>query len=157
MKLIRPQALDIPHVVITDRDPNGLNPPRVRRRLINLARLVDDGVDYSALDADEVIARAEQLGYFVNGSTLEPELFSGGLSEAMQDVISEELSLGPRTRDALQAWVDDPDTLDESGLIALVQRVGKGRFAQALAPCVSDDTCPDYIRRALEHIRDAVA
>ena len=157
VKLLRPQALGIPHVILTDRDPNGTKPPRVRRRLISLARLVEVGVDYSAFDADEVIARGEKLGHFVNGSTLEPELFAWGLSEAMQDVISQELSVSPRTRDALQGWVDDPDTLDESRLIALIERVGKGRFAQALAPYVSDDTCPDYIRCSLEHIRDAVA
>ncbi len=30
-------------------------------------------------------------------------------------------------------------------------------FAQALAPHVDEDTCPDYIRQALEHIRDALA
>jgi putative ATP-dependent endonuclease of OLD family len=38
-----------------------------------------------------------------------------------------------------------------------IERIGKGRFAQALAPSVSADTCPDYVRQALEHIRDAVA
>ena len=74
----------------------------------------------------------------------------------MQTIIEEELAIGQETREALQEWVDDPDTLDEDHLIALIERVGKGRFAQALAPHVSDDTCPDYIRQALERIRDAV-
>ena len=156
VKLLRPQALDIPHVILTDRDPNGRGPPRVRRRLINVARLVEDGVDYEPLDADAVIARAEPLGYFVNGNTLEPELFAEGLAEAMQTVIEQELAIGKNTRDTLQEWVDDPDALDEDRLIRIIERVGKGRFAQALATYVSEDTCPDYIRRALEHIRDAV-
>ena len=156
VKLLRPQALAIPHVIMTDRDPNGRRPPRVRRRLINVARLVENGVDYEDLDSEDVIARAERLGYFVNGNTLEPELFAEGLAEAMQMVINQELSLSRGTRDALQEWVDGPDTLDEYRLITLIERIGKGRFAQALAPHVSDDTCPDYIRRALEHIRDAV-
>ena len=93
----------------------------------------------------------------VNSNTLEPELFTGGLAEAMQEVIGEELSIGDDTREELQGWVDDPDTLDEDALIALIERVGKGRFAQALAPSVTSDTCPDYIRQALEHIRDAAA
>jgi putative ATP-dependent endonuclease of the OLD family len=75
----------------------------------------------------------------------------------MQTVIEEELSIGEESRDALQEWVDDPDALDEDKLIDLIERIGKGRFAQALASHVSEDTCPDYIRRALEHIRDAVA
>lgn len=156
VKLLGPLGLNIPHVILTDRDPNGTSHPRVRRRLINVLQLREDGVNYRRLDADAVIARAEPFGYFVNNNTLEPELFAGGLGEAMQEVIAEELSIGDDTRDELQGWVDDPDTLDEDALIALIERVGKGRFAQALAPSVTEDTCPDYIRQALEHIRDAV-
>jgi putative ATP-dependent endonuclease of the OLD family len=157
VKLLGPQGLDIPHVILTDRDPVAGKPPLVRRRLINVLRLVEDGVNYLPLDADAVIARARPFGYFVNGSTLEPELFTEGLAGAMQKVIEEELSLAEQTSEAVQGWVDDSDTLDEDRLIGLFERVGKGRFAQALAPHASRDTCPDYIRRALEHIRDAVA
>jgi putative ATP-dependent endonuclease of OLD family len=156
VKLLGPQGLNIPHVILTDRDPNGTKPPLVRRRLINVLRLVEDGVNYAPLDADAVIARAEPFGYFVNSNTLEPELFTGSLSEAMQEVIEQELSIGQMTRDLIQGWVDDTDTLDEEQLIKLIERIGKGRFAQALAPHVDEDTCPDYIRQALEHIRDAV-
>lgn len=157
VKLLGPQGLNIPHVILTDRDPNGTKPPLVRRRLIKVLSLVENGVDYTPLDADAVIARAEPLGYFVNGNTLEPELFCGGLADAMREVIEEELSIKQATRDLLQGWVDDTDTLDEEKLIKLIERVGKGRFAQALAPYVEEDTCPDYIRKALEHIRDALA
>lgn len=157
VKLLGPQGLNIPHVIMTDRDPNGDNPPFVRRRLVNLLQLVEDGVNYTRLDADAVIARAAPFGYFVNGNTLEPELFAGGLAEAMQEVIEQELPIGDATRNRIQGWVDDPDTLDDERLLSLIERIGKGRFAQALAPHVSDDNCPDYIRQALEHIRDAVA
>jgi putative ATP-dependent endonuclease of OLD family len=109
------------------------------------------------MDAATVIARARRFGYFVNGNTLEPELFTGGLAEAMQETIEEELSIGDETRETLQGWVDDPDEIDEDALIGLIERIGKGRFAQALAERVTADDCPDYIRHALEHIRDAVA
>src|SRR3546814_20094291 len=71
----------------------------------------------------------------------------------MQEVIEEEFSIGDGTREELQGWVDDPDTLDEDALIALIERVGKGRFAQALARHVAVDTCSDYIRQPLVHIR----
>lgn len=156
VKLLGPEGLNIPHVILTDRDPNGTKPPLVRRRLINVLRLVEDGVNYAPLDADAVIARAEPFGYLVNSNTLEPELFTGGLAEAMQEVIEQELSIGQATRDLVQGWVDDTDSLDEEQLIKLIERIGKGRFAQALAPHVDEDTCPDYIRQALEHIRDAI-
>jgi putative ATP-dependent endonuclease of the OLD family len=58
VKLLGPQGLDIPHVILTDRDPVAGKPPLVRRRLINVLRLVEDGVNYLPLDADAVIARA---------------------------------------------------------------------------------------------------
>ena len=75
----------------------------------------------------------------------------------MQNVIEQELAINQATRKRVQGWVDDPSMLDEERLLALIERIGKGRFAQALAPHASEDNCPDYIRRALEHIRDAVA
>jgi putative ATP-dependent endonuclease of OLD family len=157
VKLLGPQGLSIPHVILTDRDPNGARHPFVRGRLIRVLQVVEDGVDYRPLDGDAIIARAEPFGYFVNTNTLEPELWAGGLAEDMQTVLLQELALAQETQDEIDSWVDDPDTLDEDRLIALIERVGKGRFAQALAEHVTEDTCPDYIRRALEHIRDAVA
>ncbi len=157
VNLLGPQGLNIPHVILTDRDPNGASAPRVRRRLINVLELRERGIDYRHMDADAVIARAARFGYFVNSNTLEPVLFTGGLAEAMQEIIEEELPIGDAKRAELQKWVDDLDDLDEDGLLALIERIGKGRFAQALAPQVDDDTCPDYIRRALEYIRNAVA
>lgn len=157
VKLLGPLGLNIPHVILTDRDPNGAKPPLVRRRLINILRLVEDGVDYVPLDADAIISRAERFGYFVNSNTLEPELFIGGLADEMKAILEAELSLRQATRETIQEWVDDTDELDEEKLIGLIERIGKGRFAQALAAHASEETCPDYIRQALEHIRDAVA
>ena len=157
VKLLGPQGLNIPHVILTDRDPNGANPPLVRRRLINILSLLETGVDYEPLDADAVIACAKPFGYFVNGNTLEPELFIGGMAGAMQEVIEQELRINEKNRDLVQSWVDDTDNLDAERLIKLIERIGKGRFAQALAPHVSDETCPGYVRQALEHIRDAVS
>lgn len=157
VKLLGPHGLNIPHVILTDRDPNGARQPLVRRRLIRLLELVEAEIDYRSLDVDAVIARAEPFGYFVNTNTLEPELWAGGLAEDMQAVIIRELTLGQEMQDEIQGWVDDPDELDEERLISLIERIGKGRFAQALAPDVSEDTCPTYIRQALEHIRDAIA
>ena len=110
------------------------------------------------METDDVIELAEEFGYFVNENTLETELFAGGLAESMRDVIQQELpQLRQATREALQQWVDDLDQVDEERLLKLIERIGKGRFAQALARSVSEDTCPLYIRSALEHIRNAVA
>ncbi|HCE8555982.1 TPA: AAA family ATPase, partial [Pseudomonas aeruginosa] len=157
VKLLGPKGLNIPHVILTDRDPVNGKPPLAHRRLINLLNEVDDEYGYDDLDIDEVLKYAAEFGYFVNESTLESDLFAAGMTEAMKSVIEQELPLRQVTRDALQEWVDDPDQVDEDRLLKLIERIGKGRFAQALAPSVSEDVCPAYIRSALEHIRDAVA
>lgn len=157
VKLLGRQGLNIPHVILTDRDPNGANPPFVRQRLIKVLQLVEEGVDYAPLNADAVIARGEALGYFVNSNTLEPELFAGGLGAPMLEVIEQELSINQASRDLVQGWIDDPGTLDVARLVGIIERIGKGRFAQALSPHVNEGTCPAYIRRALEHIRNAVS
>lgn len=157
VKLLGSKGLDIPHVILTDRDPVEGKQPLVRRRLINLLDVVDEDNGHDDMDADEVIQFAQDYGYFVNENTLETELFSGGLAEAMQKVIEEELSLKQVTKDALQQWVDDVDQVNETRLLNLIERIGKGRFAQALAPSVSEENCPAYIRSAIEHIRNAVA
>ncbi|WP_429013050.1 ATP-dependent nuclease [Comamonas sp. 4034] len=157
VKLLGSGGLDIPHVILTDRDPITSKQPLVRRRLISVLDVLEDGIDHERMNADEVIERAKEYGYFVNDNTLETELFAGGLAEAMQGVIEEELPLKPMTKAALQKWVDDVDQVDEAHLLRLIERIGKGRFAQALAGSVSKDDCPAYIRSALEHIRNAVA
>ncbi len=157
VKLLGPKGLNIPHVILTDRDPVNGKPPLAHRRLINLLNEVDDEYGYDDLDIDEVLKYAAEFGYFVNESTLESDLFAAGMTEAMKSVIEQELPLRQVTRDALQEWVDDPDQVDEDRLLKLIERIGKGRFAQALAPSVSEAVCPAYIRSALEHIRDAVA
>ena len=156
VKLLGPRGLNIPHVILTDRDPMENGPPLVRRRLINILEVFEEDVDHEGMDADEVIELAREYGCFVNETTLEPELFTGGLGEAMKSVIEQELSPRQATLNRIQAWVDDTDQLDNVQLLKLIERIGKGRFAQALAPSVSEDVCPDYIREALEYICDAV-
>ncbi|MDS7745678.1 ATP-dependent endonuclease, partial [Klebsiella pneumoniae] len=85
------------HVILTDRDPIAGREPLVRRRLINILGVLEGDVDHDDMDTDEVIARAGEYGCFVNEITLEPELFTGGLAEAMQSVIERELSLAQVT------------------------------------------------------------
>ncbi len=156
VKLLGPHGLDIPHVILTDRDPVNGRPPLVHRRLANVLDVVEPDDDHSGWGVDDVLGRAGELGYFVNENTLEPELFTGGLAESMQQVIERELNLKKKSLDDLQSWVDDPDALDEGRLLGMIERIGKGRFAQALANSVTEHNCPDYVRAALEHIRDAV-
>jgi putative ATP-dependent endonuclease of OLD family len=156
VKLLGTAGLNIPHVVLTDRDPVADKPPRALQRVRGLLEVAAPEEDHAALDEGGVFRRGEREGYFVNGNTLEPVLFELGLHKAMQNILVSQLSLSQNAQDALRGWVDDPDELDPAWLVRLIDRVGKGRFAQLLAPTVTVAVCPSYIRRALERIRDAV-
>ncbi|MBN0691151.1 ATP-dependent endonuclease, partial [Pseudomonas aeruginosa] len=70
VKLLGPRGLNIPHVILTDRDPMAVGEPLVRRRLINILDVLEGDVDHDDMDTDEVIARAGVYGCFVNEITL---------------------------------------------------------------------------------------
>lgn len=156
-KLIGSSGLDIPFVILTDFDPNGIKPPLCRRRLISILSVLEPTVDHHEHNPAEVIAAAMHHGVHVNRSTLEIELFSSGLGPAMLAVLQAELLLSQASRTKVQGWIDQPTTLDADNLISLIERVGKGRFAQSLSPHITAAACPDYMRIALETIRNAVS
>jgi putative ATP-dependent endonuclease of the OLD family len=157
VKLLGPTGLNMPHVLLTDRDPLPNGTPRARRRIQGLLEIVEPGTPCGDLPDAEVFQHGERHGYFVDARTLEPDLFHEGLAEAMQEILLAELRLGREYREMLAGWVQAPDTLEPDILLTLVERVDKGRFAQLLAPSVDFLTCPDYMRRALERICNAVA
>lgn len=157
VKLLGPTGLSIPHVILTDLDPTDAGTPLARRRLINILEVVEPGPAYADLADAAIFRRGERHGIFLNTGTLEPELFAAGMGRAMSRILRDELPLRPATQTALDGWVADPATLDADRLIKLIERVGKGRFAQRLAARVTAARCPAYIRSALERIRDVGA
>lgn len=157
VKLVGPKGLGVPHVILTDLDPVSGRAPLACSRLVRLLEIVITDDEWDKLDETQPWDLGEEYGYFVNDSTLEVELFEAGLGGGIQTIIETELPIGPKIKLALAGWVDDPGSLEEKCLLGLIERIGKGRFAQALAPYVTEETCPEYISKALEHIRDAVA
>ncbi|MFZ2999750.1 MAG: AAA family ATPase [Undibacterium umbellatum] len=156
IKLVGPEGLDIPYVVITDLDPMEDSSPLALQRLITLLEISMTDAEFSELDEEEPWEAGEEHGYFVNNSTLEIELFEAGLGSSMQMVFELEYRLQAATRAAITGWVNGTEPLDNRRLLRLIDRIGKGRFAQALAPYVTATDCPDYIRNALEYIHVAV-
>lgn len=157
VKLLGQQGLNIPFVILTDRDivdtkDYGLS--RVKR----LLTIIQPEMDFTTKTPPQIIAAGKVAGIFLNGSTLEVELFRDNLAAEIQAVLLDELNLNEGAQGDLQTWVDDPDEVDVEQLLKWIDRVGKGRFAQRLAGEVTlADECPDYVRRALERIRDAIA
>ena len=157
VKLLGLDGLKIPHVLLTDLDPREERPPLARRRITNLLRVADADLNLEELDEDALFRNGRERGYFVNSSTLELELYNAGMNDAMITVLSQELGVGRRRRRELRDRVIGLDGLDEKELLRLIDRVGKGRFAQSLCGHASEDVCPEYIRNALVRIRDAVS
>jgi len=156
IKLVSGNSLSIPHVVLTDLDPIQGSRPLARKRIEKLLGIAD-ATDLSAMTDAAVFASGVAQGYFVNRHTLEVELFNAGLGTAMLEILESELRLRPATVARVDGWVMNPGTLDPENLLSLIERVGKGRFAQALASYVVAANIPRYIRSAIERIRDDVA
>lgn len=157
VKLLGRQGLNIPFVILTDRDLVGTKDYGVSR-VKKLLRILQPALATATMEPTQVLSAGREAGIFVNGSTLETELFEDNLAAEIQTVLLGQLSLNDAHQEELQSWVDDSDELDADKLLTWIERIGKGRFAQKLAEHVAvPDDCPTYIRRALERIRDAVA
>jgi len=157
VKLLGLGGLAIPHVVLTDLDPVNGRSPLALRRVQKLLEIVEPSPAYDELADAAIFRRGERHGIFVNTNTLKLELFTTKLRTKMVRVLKAELSPGTRTRATFEGWEADPATVDVDSLIKLIERVGKGRFAQRIASAARERHCPAYLRAALERIRDAVA
>ncbi|MGF6349529.1 ATP-dependent nuclease [Variovorax sp. W2I14] len=156
VKLVGPDSLDIPFIVLTDRDPVGDGSPLAYGRVSKLLKhLGMDDEDLDEYDADGLFEYAENDGIFVNSTTLEVDLFEAGMGAAMAAVFAKAASTyGPKRQAMVKQWLDDPASLDEDKFLGLVENVGKGRFAQALAGHVKAAHCPEYMKKAFTFIQN---
>jgi putative ATP-dependent endonuclease of OLD family len=157
LKLLGARGLAIPHVVLTDWDPIANGTALGQRRIQRLLALVDPGRDHTVLDEGATSARGVRFGLYTNTDTIEVDLFRSGMGASMRDILLSEMRLSAGAQSALESWVNDPAALNRERLLNLIERVGKGRFAQKLAVQVSEATCPKYIKRALRRILRAVS
>lgn len=152
VRLVGPDALDIPFVILTDRDPQDGKEPLA---LLRVRDILEEWLDEEDIESgvDDLFRQAAMEGIFVNERTLEVELFHAGMGSAMAAVLKKHANTWGTTRQTLmQGWLDDFDALDEDKLLKWIDEVGKGRFAQALAGSATLAHCPDYIKRALKHV-----
>lgn len=157
LKLVGPDALNIPFVILTDLDPTDderlpLAFARVRE-ILALWMEQEDINEYAKFD--DIWEDGEMNGVFVNDNTLEVELFQAGMGAAMASILKKHSnSWGPKRRAAMTGWINDPTTLNESKLLSWIGEVGKGRFAQAIAGSATEAVCPDYIKKALKYVKN---
>jgi putative ATP-dependent endonuclease of OLD family len=106
-------------------------------------------------DYDSFCEACEEYGIFSNLHTLEVDLFQSDFRPAVIATLRE-AGLSAERKEWLQSWEADPETVDAEKLLALIEDVGKGRFAQRLATKVRDLDPPDYIERAIRYVADRV-
>lgn len=153
VKLLGDDGLRLPFAILTDfdlkEDGTSLGMARVHKLLKEM--LPEEEVQ--EVNEGERLGRAEELGIFLNSSTLEIDLFMCGCHQSMCETIKELTEIGA-ARARADAWRNDPDSLDKSKFLNDIKDIGKGRFAQCLASHIERDgcPCPDYIRKAILYV-----
>jgi putative ATP-dependent endonuclease of OLD family len=156
VKLVGPDALDIPFVILTDLDPQDSDAPLAFARVRDILALwmAQEDIDQYE-EFDDIWEDGEANGIFVNDKTLEVELFQAGMGPAMVPILQKHAKTWGDQRNAMMnRWIGAPDTLDEDKLLGWVGEVSKGRFAQALAGSATAAVCPEYIRKALAYVKN---
>lgn len=156
VKLVGPDTLAIPFVILTDLDPQDAGEPLAFDRVRDILALSMEQEDIDQYEEfDDIREDGELNGIFVNDKTLEVELFQAGMGPAMEPILQKHAKTwGAKRKAMMKGWTDDPTTLDEDKLLGWVGEVSKGRFAQALAGSATAVVCPEYIKKALTFVKN---
>ena len=156
-KVLGPDALDVPFAIMTDRDPvEGGRPRSVSRLAPLLRRRVDEETVRAAEESGAFFDLAKKHGFYVNSNCLEIDLWELGADKAICQTL-EELATGEAMRSRAQTWAQDTNSVDFDDLLADIERIGKGRFAQRLCSHVADPSlCPSYITGAIRFVEGRI-
>ncbi|MCK1733010.1 AAA family ATPase [Bradyrhizobium sp. 138] len=165
-------GLRIPFAVITDWDPiedEEQKRPLGYNRAMKLTKLIhaaNEGTEaaekltksIAALDGayNKMSDEWDKIGIFTGGNTLEVDLFK---VKAIKPLIIETLiesGLSKKKKALVDEWAKDSDGLDQAEYLTMIERIGKGRFAQRLASRVGDANPPGYISRAIKYVAQRV-
>ena len=160
-------AMGIPFAILTDWDLRDGATARGHARAGNLVRTIEraknEGQVPAAVaarlgDDDEDARRtlAAEYGVFTNSDTLEVDLFRDDDFRDLVIATLREYGFGQTRSGLIDGWEADPDTLDNKAFLAMVETIGKGRFAQRLASRMTGEAPLTYIRDAIRFVRDRV-
>ena len=159
-------GLDIPFAVITDWDPQDSGKPLGYNRSLRLVREIEkirtgkepeEIIEHleSIRDYDDFATECEKFGVFTNADTLEISLFEERFAEAMIATLRER-KISEKQKKIINDWETDPNTLDAKKLLNMIERIGKGRFAQRLISHMDEIEPPAYIRDAIKFVANRV-
>ncbi len=160
-------GLDVPFAVVTDWDPqdSGREPLGYNRSLslvheiekIRTGKEPEEVIEYLELieDYNDFGTECEKFGVFTNADTLEISLFEEGFAEAVIATLRER-KRSEKQKKIINDWEADPDTLDAEKLLKMIERIGKGRFAQRFISHMGDAEPPEYISSAIKFVVNRV-
>ncbi|MEX0611206.1 MAG: AAA family ATPase [Pirellulales bacterium] len=150
VKLLSQAGLDIPFSVITDLDPREDEPAGAVTRIRALLTVLGRNVDEAEGD-HRLLEEGRSKGVFVNGSTLERELWTAGAAGPICQAL-EELAETAASRQRFKQWASTVESVPLDSVMSAIERAGKGRVAQRLASKLNAAICPVYIKEAIEHV-----
>jgi len=174
LQLVGPAGLDIPVVILTDFDPKGetisqedddpdgegVKDSYGENRVVNqIMRPLMDVQEWDSLSFEEILAKSEEYGVFLNDFTFEIDLFKEGAEDAFAEAIKQ-LTTNKKMHKRFDDLSADPDSLDPKQFLKDIESLGKGRVAQRLASIFlahGTDVCPPYIKSALDHMKAKLA
>jgi putative ATP-dependent endonuclease of OLD family len=155
------RTLEIPWVVVTDgdaRDTAASSPTGVDRGATILDALGDASgaaavrAEFAGGQLSNAKAKLATVGIFVGGRTLEVDLVSRGAGPRL---IAAFKAIFPASRDTTSepfATTGAIADAAEDRIVALVERAGKGRFAQSFVAHMGKDDVPEYLHDAINAI-----
>lgn len=149
-----PSGLDIPFAVLTDEDPNaqitGLKRGLELAQRLNAPNYAEIETHFNNKELNDVRAKLNQVGIFVNRNTLEVELIYAGYRDELCEVYKE---LGASDTQVKNLKADIADN-DFPAILRRIETtgIGKGRFAQRLAGRVDANRVPPYIENAINYL-----
>jgi len=174
IQLLGPKGLDVPFAVLTDFDPKGEEASQEdadpedegaktgygKNRVVNqIMRQILKDDEWDAASFNDVLARAEDHGVFLNTFTFEIDLFKEGAEKQFAKAIKQ-LTGNEKMHARFDELVADPDELDAATFLKDIDSIGKGRVAQRLAAILLSediDVCPPYIEAALDYMKAKLA
>ena len=157
-------GLNIPYAVITDWDFRGDEEVALgwnrTRSLVEAREIIRTGSPPVELlaqldaigDPNEFCTACEGHGIFSNIDTLEIDLFnSPNFRTTVLDTLREG-DFGAKRKALIEEWAANPDAIDKKQFLALVDDIGKGRFAQRLVTRLGETTPLQYIASAIDFV-----
>jgi putative ATP-dependent endonuclease of OLD family len=156
-------TLEIPFSVATDWDPREKGKPLGYNRALKLVEIVETArtgktsaklmTELKAISDFNVLSdRCDEFGIFTNAKTLELDLFDDEAFREPIFSILRQADFGGERINLIAQWEADPEKLDEAKLMAMIDDIGKGRFAQRLSGLIEALDPPGYLERAIKFV-----